>query len=103
MIKQASILKIEASETEAKLETARKEVARLEKEASRARDAIAKNLTETNETTSRLSKLQSEYTRIKESLSLGEKSLELARQKAVQAQDLLNPFNHPAVQKLRKQ
>lgn len=49
---------------------------------------------------SRLAELRAEAQRAQESLTLGEQSLVLARQKAAEAKQLLNPLEHPKVKKM---
>ncbi len=55
---------------------------------------------ETKAAASKLVNLQTERERAKEAVTLGEKSLVLARQQAQEARKLLNPLNHPRVSSL---
>ena len=47
--------------------------------------------------TSKISTMKQEVERAAEAVTLGEKSLKIARQQAAEARKLYNPLNHPKV------
>uniref|UniRef100_A0A7S0URZ6 MICOS complex subunit MIC60 n=1 Tax=Polytomella parva TaxID=51329 RepID=A0A7S0URZ6_9CHLO len=87
------------SDIQSKLEEARKSIAKLEKEVADKVAAKKKADDDLISTRSKLADLVAQTHRSRENVSLSEKSLELAKQKVDNARLLLNPLNHPRVQK----
>jgi hypothetical protein len=61
---------------------------------------VSQTVSDARSALSRLAGLKAESERAKESLTIGEKSLVLAKARAKDASALLNPLNHPRVKEL---
>ncbi len=89
LTQQENGLRLQLGKAQERLAAAEKEVQKLTTECnaiSSSRDGAL----------SRLSSLRNDNLRVQEALTLGEKSLQAAQQKAQQARSLLNPLNHPS-------
>uniref|UniRef100_A0A7S0R662 Uncharacterized protein n=1 Tax=Chlamydomonas leiostraca TaxID=1034604 RepID=A0A7S0R662_9CHLO len=95
--KKEATTRQELSVKEAALEEARKVVERLEAEYSTVNEELHRCINDSSAATGRLAKLRGEVQRAKEALTMGEKSLTLAKKKASEGRNLYNPLNHPKV------
>jgi chromosome segregation ATPase len=98
LVGQEASLVADVQASEAALAAARAEVTRLEEEVGSKAAKLAATQSDVQSVQSRLAALRSEAARIREALTLGEKSLTIARGKSAEARALLNPLNHPLVQ-----
>lgn len=87
-----------AQKAESELEAARKNLARLEQEHEAKHESVKKVTKDLEAVASKINSLKQESDRAAAALTLGEKSLQLARQQASEAKKLLNPLNHPSLQ-----
>ena len=88
-------------EVQVQLDEARKQVQLLEQQFESKQEAVAKVTRELDAAETKIGTLKRDVLRTTEALSLGEKTVALARIQAVEARKTLyNPLNHPKVSAL---
>ncbi|KAL6756605.1 hypothetical protein V8C86DRAFT_2646104 [Haematococcus lacustris] len=85
------------AQTEERIERVRAELEGLESEKERQLQLARKCAADSKSVLGRLASLRSQVLKAQEAATLGEKSLVQARQRATEAQKLLNPLNHPSL------